>query len=310
MKKTNPNSFVLILATAFLLSNCSLSEVAQKTKKGFSDGSSYVVDKSKSALVKSKKVLGLEKTKKSSVKPMTVEKKVFGKMPNGDQVSMYTLTNANKMQVSLLNYGGTGKEILVPDRDGKFANVSLGFDSVEEYMEKSPYFGCITGRYANRIKDGKFSLDGQSYQLAKNNGPNHLHGGEVGFDKRIWNATITEVGTGVIFTRTSPDGEEGYPGNLRCKVTYTLTDDNELKVEYEATCDQATVLNLTNHTYFNLSGEGSPTILNHELTLPGAHFVATDETNIPTAIEKVAGTPMDFRKPTAIGKRIENKHHR
>jgi aldose 1-epimerase len=151
-------------------------------------------------------------------------------------------------------------------------------------------------------------LDGQSYQLAKNNGPNHLHGGEVGFDKRIWNATITEVGTGVIFTRTSPDGEEGYPGNLRCKVTYTLTDDNELKVEYEATCDQATVLNLTNHTYFNLSGEGSPTILNHELTLPGAHFVATDETNIPTAIEKVAGTPMDFRKPTVIGKRIENKH--
>ena len=308
MKKTNPNSFVLILATAFLLSNCSLSEVAQKTKKGFSDGSSYVVDKSKSALVKSKKVLGLEKTKKSSVKPMTVEKKVFGKMPNGDQVSMYTLTNANKMQVSLLNYGGTVKEILVPDRDGKFANVSLGFNSVEEYMEKSPYFGCITGRYANRIKDGKFSLDGQSYQLAKNNGPNHLHGGEIGFDKRIWNATITEVGTGVIFTRTSPDGEEGYPGNLRCKVTYTLTDDNELKVEYEATCDQATVLNLTNHTYFNLSGEGSPTILNHELTLPGSHFVATDETNIPTAIQKVAGTPMDFRKPTAIGKRIENKH--
>ena len=308
MKKTNPLCFVLILASVFSLSCCSLSEVAQKTKKGFLDGSSYVVDKSKKAYGKSKNVLGLGKSKKITVTPMTVEKKLFGKMPNGDQVSIYTLTNANKMQVSLLNYGGTVKDILVPDRNGKFANVSLGFNTVEEYMEKSPYFGCITGRYANRIKDGQFTLDGKSYQLAKNNGPNHLHGGELGFDKRIWDAKISDVGTGIVFTRTSPDGEEGYPGNLRCTVTYTLTDENELKVEYEATCDQATVLNLTNHTYFNLAGEGSATILNHELTLPGAHFVATDETNIPTGVEKVVGTPMDFRKATAIGKRIENKH--
>ena len=308
MKKTNPLCFVLILASVFSLSCCSVSEVAQKTKKGFLDGSSYVVDKSMKAYGKSKNVLGLGKSKKITVTPMTVEKKLFGKMPNGEQVSIYTLTNANKMQVSLLNYGGTVKDILVPDRNGKFANVSLGFNTVEEYMEKSPYFGCITGRYANRIKDGQFTLDGKSYQLAKNNGPNHLHGGELGFDKRIWDAKISDVGTGIVFTRTSPDGEEGYPGNLRCTVTYTLTDENELKVEYEATCDQATVLNLTNHTYFNLAGEGSATILNHELTLPGAHFVATDETNIPTGVEKVDGTPMDFRKATAIGKRIENKH--
>ena len=293
--------FLTIPYFCLFQSSCTLSEIGQKTKKGVLEGSSYLAQKSK-------KALGLEESKKSSAKPMTVERKAFGLMPDGKKVSLFRLTNANGMQVALLDYGATVKEILVPDREGKFSNVSLGFSTLEEYCEKSPYFGCIAGRYANRIKNGRFELEGKSFQLATNNGPNHLHGGEIGFDKHLWEARIAQIGTGVIFTRTSKDGEEGYPGNLRCKVTYTLTNENELLVEYEATTDKPTIVNLTNHTYFNLQGEGSPSILDHELMLPGNRFVATDATNIPTAIERVEGTPMDFRKPTLIGKRIEQDH--
>ena len=161
----------------------------------------------------------------------------------------------------------------MPDRNGDLANVSLGFDNLEGYREKSPYFGCITGRYANRIASGKFTLDGKQYNLATNNGPNHLHGGDRGFGMKVWKARILEAGTGIEFARTSPDGEEGYPGNLKCKVKYLLTDDNELVVEYEATSDKPTVINLTNHTYFNLAGEGTETILDHQLLLPGDSFV-------------------------------------
>ena len=229
-------------------------------------------------------------------------------MPDGAVVSKYTLSNANGMRVGILDYGGTVKEIFAPDRNGDFANVSLGFDNLNDYREKSPYFGCITGRYANRIAGGKFSLDGKEYQLATNNGPNHLHGGDRGFDKYVWNTRVLETGTGVEFTRTSPDGEEGYPGNLKCKVRYILTDENELIVEYEARTDKATVINLTNHTYFNLAGEGSETILEHELRLPGDKFVSTDNTNIPTQIASVQGTPLDFRSFTKIGKRIRSSH--
>ena len=287
---------------------CTFSEVSQKTKDGFVSSKSYISDKSKKFYNTGKEKLGLIENKKLLKKAMTVEKKSFGKMPDGKKVSLFVLTNANKMQVSLLDYGATVKEILVPDRNGKFSNISLGFSNLNDYRDKSPYFGCTAGRYANRIAKGKFSLDGKEYQLATNNGPNHLHGGELGFDKIVWDSKLLETGTGVVFTMRSPDGDEGYPGNLTSKVTYTLTNENELKVEYLATTDKPTVINLTNHTYFNLAGEGDPTILDHELTLYADQYVATDETNIPTAILNVSGSPLDFTKSFVIGERIEAKH--
>ena len=298
----------LILFILSLLFGCTISEVTQKTKDGFDKSRSYLSEKSKKVYSKGKEQLGLTKNKQSQKKAMTVARKSFGEMPNGKKVSLFVLTNANKMQVSLLDYGATVKEILVPNRDGEMGNVSLGFTTLDEYRDKSPYFGSTAGRYANRIAKGKFSLDETEYQLATNNGPNHLHGGERGFDKIVWNAKVKEVGTGVVFTMRSPDGDEGYPGNLVSKVTYTLTNENELKIEYSATCDKSTVLNLTNHTYFNLAGEGDSTILDHQLTLFADKYVATDETNIPSSISKVSGTPFDFTKPNIIGDRIEQKH--
>ena len=295
------------MALSFLY-GCTISEVSQKTKDGFNKSKTYLAGKSKEVYQKGKVNLGLSKKGKKQKKAMTVARKAFGEMPDGEKVSLFVLTNANGLQVSLLDYGATVKEILTPDRNGKFANVSLGFSNLSDYREKSPYFGCIAGRYANRIAGGKFSLDGKEYQLATNNGTNHLHGGERGFDKIVWNAKIKEVGTGVVFTMRSPDGDEGYPGNLLSKVTYTLTNENELKIEYVATCDKPTVLNLTNHTYFNLAGEGDDTILDHQLTLYADEYVATDETNIPVSLSKVAGTPLDFTKPKIIGDRIEQSH--
>ncbi|MEJ6621504.1 MAG: aldose epimerase family protein [Opitutae bacterium] len=305
---TNYTKSFLILFILSLLFGCTISEVTQKTKDGFDKSRSYLSEKSKKAYSKGKEQLGLTENKKSQKKAMTVARKSFGEMPNGKKVSLFVLTNANKMQVSLLDYGATVKEILVPNRDGEMGNVSLGFTTLDDYRDKSPYFGSTAGRYANRIAKGKFSLDGTEYQLATNNGPNHLHGGERGFDKIVWNAKVKEVGTGVVFTMRSPDGDEGYPGNLVSKVTYTLTNENELKIEYSATCDKSTVLNLTNHTYFNLAGEGDSTILDHQLTLFADKYVATDETNIPSSISKVSGTPFDFTKPNIIGDRIEQKH--
>ena len=298
----------LFLSSIFLQSGCTLSEVGSKTKDGVVKGASFVSSKSKKAYQTGKTALGFAPAEKKKAKPMTVAKKAFGEMPDGSKVSEYVLTNAHGMQVSLLDYGATVKDIMIPDRNGEYANVSLGFGNLEDYREKSPYFGCTAGRYANRIAKGSFTLDGKEFKLATNNGPNHLHGGERGFDKHVWSTRVSETKTAVTFTRRSPDGEEGYPGNLTSKVTYTLTNDNELKVEYEATTDKPTVLNLTNHTYFNLAGEGDPTILDHELTLYANQYVATDETNIPTSVDKVVGTPFDFRKATVIGKRIEADH--
>ncbi len=293
---------------ALLLGSCTLSEVSNKTKGAFSDSASYVRESGEKAYESGRRALGLSENNAKPAKPMSISKRKFGVLPDGRQVSLYLMTNANGMQVSLLDYGGTVKEIRVPDRNGKFANVSLGFSTLEDYLEKSPYFGCITGRYANRIAKGRFSLNGENYQLAVNNGPNHLHGGEKGFDKRMWKARIADRGTALVFTRKSPDGEEGYPGNLDCRVTYTLTNENELRVEYEAKTDKPTVVNLTNHTYFNLAGEGNGDVLNHQLTLPGDRFVATDETNVPIAISKVAGTPLDFTKAREVGERIDANH--
>lgn len=231
----------------------------------------------------------------------------FGTLPSGDDILEYQLNNKNGMRVSILNYGGIVQSIWVPDRNGEIGDVVLGFDELEAYLAKSQYFGCITGRYANRIAKGKFSLDGQTYTLATNNGPNHLHGGEKGFDKRVWNAEFAnnKHGSAVVLTLVSPDGDQGYPGALTTQVTYTLTNDNELRIDYQATTTKPTVINLTNHSYFNLAGAGKGTILDHVLEMKADRFNPTDATNIPTGeLRPVAGTPFDFRQPTAIGQRI------
>jgi aldose 1-epimerase len=213
------------------------------------------------------------------------------------------------MEVHAITYGGIIRVLKVPDRAGHVADVVLGFDSPKGYLSDPPppYFGAIIGRYGNRIANGRFTLDGHTYTLAKNNGPNSLHGGNRGFDKRMWNAEARQTpnGPSVVFSRLSADGEEGYPGNLQAQVTYTLTDNNDLIVEYHATTDKATPVNLTQHSYFNLAGEGSGDILSHELMINAARYTPVDETLIPTGqLASVQGTPFDFRKATAIGARI------
>ncbi len=232
----------------------------------------------------------------------------FGTTADGEAVTMYTLTRAGGMEVRLLNYGGIITSLKVPDRNGRLEDVVLGFDTLAPYLERHPYFGALIGRYGNRIAGGQFTLDGTTYTLAQNDGPNHLHGGLKGFDRVVWQAEpFEEPGrVGVVLTYTSPDGEEGYPGTLRAKVTYTLTDDDELIVDYEATTDKATPVNLTQHTYFNLAGHGSGDVLDHELTIHADHYLPVDSTLIPTGERRpVAGTPFDFRRPTPIGARIE-----
>ncbi len=218
-----------------------------------------------------------------------------------------TLKNARGMEVRAIPYGGIITSIRVPDRDGHFDDVVLGYDDVENYKKSNgPYMGAIIGRYANRIAKGTFTLDGKVYKLATNNGPNHLHGGNKGFDKVLWNAEEfrNADGTGVIFRYTSPDGEEGYPGTLKAQVTYTLSDRNELIVDYLATSDKPTLVNLTQHSYFNLTG-GVRDVLGHELTIDADRYTPIDPTSIPTGtIASVDGTPFDFRKATAIGARI------
>ena len=238
---------------------------------------------------------------------MDVLKGEFGALPDGRPVRVYTLINKNGLKARLINYGATLVELTAPDRDGRFADIVLGFDTLEGYLKSSPYFGCIVGRYGNRIAKGRFTLDGAEYELAVNNGANHLHGGIVGFDKVLWTAepVSSESARGVRFGYLSPDGEEGYPGNLRVTVTYLLTDADELSIRYEAETDKATPVNLTHHSYFNLAGQGSGDILGHELTLFAPSYTPVDDGLIPTGrIAPVAGTPFDFRKPVAIGARI------
>lgn len=236
--------------------------------------------------------------------PPRIEKDLFGTLSDGTPVDRYTLTNGD-LRVRILTYGGILQSIEVPDRRGRTANVTLGFDNLADYEERNPYFGCITGRYANRIADGQFTLDGETYQLPINDDPNSLHGGEVGFDKRVWDATPVKSrgAVGLRLTHTSPDGDQGYPGTLATEVTYTVTR-RGIRMDYEATTDAPTVVNLTNHAYFNLAGEGSGTIDDHWLRINADHYTPVDETLIPTGeIAPVAGTPMDFRRPTAIGER-------
>lgn len=232
----------------------------------------------------------------------------FGKLEDGTRVTAYTLINKNGMSAKIIDYGGIVTELHVPDAKGNFADVALGFDSMEGYLKGSPYFGTIVGRVANRVAKGTFTLYGKTYKLAVNNGPNALHGGLKGFDKVMWTAKpqLTGLGPALTLNFASKDGEEGYPGTLQAQVTYTLTVDNALRIDYQATTDKATPVNLTNHSYFNLAGHDSGTILNQILELKADKYTPADETLIPTGkIEPVTGTPFDFTKPTAMGARIK-----
>ena len=232
----------------------------------------------------------------------------FGKMPDGTVVTGFTLTNRNGVAVQAIEYGAIVTSIRVPDKDGKVADVALGFDKLEDYLKGHPYFGSNAGRSANRIAKGKFSIDGKQYTLETNNGPNHLHGGKVGFDKKLWRgeAFMTPSGPGVKFTLKSPDKEEGYPGNLAVTMSYTLTDANELVVEYRATTDQPTLCNLAHHSYFNLAGHNSGDILGHQFQAMAKNYTPADDTLIPTGkIAPVAGTPFDFTAAKAIGKDLK-----
>ena len=240
-------------------------------------------------------------------KKMSIEKRVFGKA-DGRDVYLYTLTNANGLKADITNYGGIVTSLMVPDREGNLADIVSGYDSLAEYIENNPYFGALIGRCGNRIGKGKFTLNGVEYTLATNNGPNHLHGGLKGFDKVVWDAEEmqTDEGDALKLTYLSKDGEEGYPGNLKCTVIYTLTNNDELKVSYEAETDKDTVVNLTHHSYFNLGAHDSGDIFGHELKLNADNYTPVDEGLIPTGeIKPVKDTLLDFTKPAPIGSRID-----
>ena len=242
----------------------------------------------------------------------TIRKETFGKTASGEQIGLYTLSNKKGMEVAITNFGATVVVLKVPDRAGKLADVVLGFDTLQGYENGTAYFGATVGRYGNRIGGGKFSIDGKTYTLPKNNGDNTLHGGITGFNKKVWMAReiASKDGESLEMSYSSADGEEGFPGNLSVKVVFTLaTEGNELTIDYTATTDKATVLNLTNHSYFNLAGEGNGDILDHVLTLHAKQFTPVDKTLIPTGeLRDVAGTPLDFTRATAIGKRINESY--
>ncbi len=242
----------------------------------------------------------------STAPPGQIARQPFGKMPDGTPVDLYTLRNNKGAEVRISTYGGTVVSLKVPDRTGKLGDLVLGYDNLEGYLKVSPYFGCLVGRYGNRIAKGRFTLNGQEVTLATNNGPNALHGGLKGFDKVVWQQPkilAKPAGPGLELSYLSKDGEEGYPGNLSVTAAYTLTEDNALELEYTATTDKDTVVNLTQHSYFNLACKGD--ILKHKVTIPAERFTPVDNTLIPTGeLRPVEGTPFDFRKPTAIGARI------
>lgn len=250
-----------------------------------------------------------EKTEMTdSVTVNKIEKTVFGTLPDGSTADLYTLRNANGMEVQITNYGGTITKLQAPDKDGKFANITLACDSLSGYLKGVPYFGALIGRYGNRIAKGKFTLEDKEYTLVQNNGVNALHGGTKGFDKVLWTAMPVDGEEPQLkLNYTSADGEEGYPGKLEVEVVYTLQKNNALKIDYKATTDKATVVNLTNHTYFNLTGDASKDVLGHEVTLQADKFLPVDESLIPTGeLKAVAGTPFDFTSAHTIGERIND----
>jgi aldose 1-epimerase len=237
----------------------------------------------------------------------SIEREVFGKTPSGTLVDLYTLVNDKGVEAKIMTYGGIIVSLKVPDRNGELGDVVLGYDNLRGYLKNNPYFGAVVGRFANRIAQGRFVLGGKTYELARNDGENHLHGGIKGFDKVIWKAKALEHANnvGLRLSYLSRDGEEGYPGKLRTTVTYTLTNDNELRIDYSATTDKKTIVNLTQHSYFNLVGSAHSDILKHRMMLNANRFTPVDEELIPTGeLQNVKGTPMDFTKPTAIGARI------
>ena len=245
---------------------------------------------------------------KSQRAELSVQKEDFGTTADGEAVELYTLTNSNGLKAKIMTYGGILVSLEAPDRNGKLADIVLGYETLDGYVRNNPYFGAIVGRYANRIANGEFTLDGTKYSLAKNNGNNHLHGGIKGFDKVVWAAESfkEEDAAGLKLTYLSKDGEEGYPGNLICSVTYTLTNDNELKISFDALTDKPTVVNLSHHSYFNLAGQGDGNILGHRLMINANRFTPVDAGLIPTGeLRSVKGTPMDFTRPAAIGARID-----
>ena len=242
--------------------------------------------------------------------PAVNEKKVFGKLPDGREVYQYTLMNKSGAILKVINFGAIVTSLTVPDRNGKYDDVVLGYDSLQEYIKGQSYFGAIVGRYGNRIGKGQFTLEGKKYKLATNNGPNHLHGGNIGFSKVLWDAKTVQdsAGPSLELTYVSPDGEEGYPGTVTLSVTYTLTEKNELRIVYTGTTDKTTVFNPTHHSYFNLSGSFTNTILDHLLTIEADTVTPVDRGLITTGkYLDVTNTPMDFRNPTAIGTRINDK---
>ena len=247
--------------------------------------------------------------KKSQVETSSVSKvsiSDFGTMPDGKMVKQYTLRNANSIEMKVINYGGIIVSLKTLDRSGTSGDIVLGYDSLPGYIENNPYFGALIGRYGNRIAKGKFKVDGKEFTLATNNGVNHLHGGLKGFDKVFWDIEVGADSSSLILKYNSADGEEGYPGNLTVKVIYRLTDQDELRIEYSATSDKNTIVNLTQHSYFNLSD--SPTILDHQLQIDADSFLPVDSTLIPTGeLRKVEGTPFDFRMTKRIGKDIEKQ---
>ena len=238
-----------------------------------------------------------------------VTRSAFGRTADGTPVDLYVLINTNGVEVRVITFGGIITSVRVPDRNGRFADVVHGFDALDSYVAAHPYFGAIVGRYGNRIGTAQFSLNGQAYKLAANDGPNHLHGGLKGFDKFVWKAELLPKGVGIALSRTSPDREEGYPGTLETRVTYTLTDANAIEIEFRATSDKPTPVNLTNHSYFNLAGHDAGTVLDHELAVHADRYTPVDSSLIPTGLlAPVDGTPLDFRTATRIGARIDQPH--
>jgi aldose 1-epimerase len=238
---------------------------------------------------------------------MKIAKETFGTTADGESAHLFTCTNDQGLILKLSDFGAHIIAVEVPDRDGKLDNITLGFNSLDGYQRRHPYFGSTVGRFCNRIAHGKFSLDGTEYSLALNNGPNHLHGGLRGFDRYVWQAEeiSREDEVGVCFSRVSVDGEEGYPGNLTVSATYTLNNSNEVKMEFVASADAATPINLTNHAYWNLAGAGSRDVLNHQVQVNAEQFLAVDESLIPIEVASVQGTPLDFLRATEVGSRLD-----